>query len=102
MSEKLVKITIKKPSVNQGEYCVSKKAEEDNKASKPRHSAKVQTDPDTDESYIDIHDMLKNTDVKADDVCYYIITNKGEGIGVTLFDKDKKEIFVKEKDEEAN
>ena len=63
----------------------------------PRHSVKVQTDPDTGDSYISIEDMLKNTNTKSEEVCYYILKQYGGVIKVTLLDKDKKEIIVKDK-----
>ena len=46
---------------------------------------------------IDLADMLKGTNTSPDEVEYYHLEKDGESLKVTLFDKDKKQIIVKEK-----
>lgn len=55
----------------------------------------VKQDRDTSESYVDLSEVLKGTNIKPEDVAYYNIETKGKAIAITFFDKNKKQMEVK-------
>lgn len=56
---------------------------------------KVKEDPDTKEQYLDLNEILKNTNVKIEDVAYYEFEDAYDNqLVLTLYDKNKKKIKV--------
>lgn len=56
---------------------------------------KLEKDPNTGESFLPLDKVLEGTNVNPHDVVYYKLEEKRGTIVLTLYDKDKKQIKVK-------
>lgn len=57
-------------------------------------TAKIKKDANTGEYYLDLDDILKDTELTSDQVAYYELSFDNDILKLILFDKNKKRLHI--------
>lgn len=60
-----------------------------------KNTVKIKKDKD-DNLTFDLAEILKGTNIKVEDVAFYSLTEAGDSMTLLLFDKDNKQLMVKD------
>lgn len=61
------------------------------------YTVTIQKNPKTGDNFRALDQVLDGTNIKPEDVSYYILDQKGDKLVLTLYNKNKKKIKVRNK-----